>query len=196
MRKHKSYIGYQIVSHIIKFAGNIWFGGKVSGKENIPKKGAYILAGNHLSNYDAYMLYKATNRPIHFLGKKELFDGSSAWFFKMMHLIRIDRSQKNPEAKKEVIDLLNRGKIIGIFPEGTYHKKDLILPFKPGVISFAEKTGVPIIPFAMKSNWKFRSHPKIVFGKPIYVEKIKDEDKVKYLEDVVRKMIIKLNKTD
>ena len=188
------YIGYKIVSNIIKFAGNIWFGGKALGCENIPKKGACILAGNHLSGFDAYMLYKGTNRPIHFLGKKELFEGHFGWFFKMMHLIPVDRKNKNPLAKQEVINLLNEGKIIGIFPEGTYHKKDILLPFKPGVVSFAEKTGVPIIPFAMKSTWKFRCHPKIVFGSPIYINKIKEEDKVKYLEELIRKMILNIKK--
>ncbi len=184
-----SYIGYHIVSGVIKFAGNIWFGAKVYGKENIPKEGACILAGNHLSNNDAYMLYKGTSRPIHFLAKKELFEGHFGWFFKMMHLIPIDRKNKNPLAKEKVMELLSEGKVVGIFPEGTYHKEDILLPFKPGVISFASKSGAPIIPFAMKSTWKFRSHPKIVFGKPIYINKIKSDDKVKYLENVIKDMI-------
>ena len=126
MSKHKNYIGYHIVSKIIKLAGDIWFGAKVEGKENIPKTSKCIFAGNHLSDFDAYMLFSSTNRPIHFLGKKELFDSHFGWFFKMMHLIPIDRSKKNPESKEEVIELLNEEKVIGIFPEGTYHKKDLL----------------------------------------------------------------------
>ena len=194
MTKHKSYVGYQIVSHIIKLAGHIWFGAKVIGKENIPKNGKCILAGNHLSNYDAYLLYCGTNRPIHFVAKKELFTGKFGWFFKMMHLIPVDRSNKNPEARKEVLELLEDDKVIGIFPEGTYHKEDLLLPFKPGVISFASKSDAPIIPFAMKSTWKFRCRPIIYFGKPIYINKIKSDDKVKYLEEVILKMIKELEK--
>lgn len=192
--KHKNYVGYQIVSHILKFAGHVWYGAKVIGKENIPKKGKCILAGNHLSNMDAYLLYCGTNRPIHFVAKKELFEGKFGWFFKMMHLIPVDRKNKNPEAKKEVLEILNEEKVLGIFPEGTYHKKELLLPFKPGVISFAEKSGAPIIPFAMKSSWKFRCRPVICFGKPIDVSKIKAEDKVKYLEKVIEKMLIELDK--
>ena len=195
MTKHKNYVGYHIVSNIIKLAGDITYGAKAIGKENIPKKGPCILAGNHLSDLDAYMLYCGTKRPIHFLGKKELFDGKFGWFFRMMHLIRIDRQNKNPEAKQEVIDLLNAGKVIGIFPEGTYHKEDLLLPFKPGVISFAEKTGAPIIPFAMVSTFKFRCRPIIKFGKPIYINKVKAKDKVKYLENVVKDMLIDLQNT-
>lgn len=192
MKKSNNYIGYHIVSRILRFAGFIWFGDKVIGKENIPKYGRCILAGNHLSDFDAYLLFAGTKRPIHFLGKKELFDSSFGWFFKMMHLIPVDRKNKNPEAKQKTIEILEEEKVIGIFPEGTYHKKDLLLPFKPGVISFAEKTGAPIIPFAMKSSFKFRCHPVIKFGKPIYVDKIKAKDKVAYLEKVVRDMLVDL----
>ena len=109
-----------------------------------------------------------------------------------MHLIPVDRKAKNPEAKEEVLNLLKEEKVIGIFPEGTFHKEDLLLPFKPGVVSFAEKSGAPIIPFAMKSTWKFRCKPTIYFGKPIYIQEIKEIDKVKYLENVIRKMLQEL----
>jgi len=190
--KKNNYIGYHIVSRILRIAGFIWFGEKVYGKENIPKKGCCILAGNHLSNFDAYLLYSGTRRPLHFIAKKELFEGKMSWFFKMMHLIPVDRKNKNPEAKKEAVKILDEGKILAIFPEGTYHKEELLLPFKPGVISFAEKTGAPIIPFAMDSTFKFRCRPIIKFGNPIYVNDIKAEDKVKCLENIIRDMLIEI----
>ena len=189
-----SYFGYHVVTSILKLAGHIWFNDKIIGKENIPKEGRCILAGNHESDFDAYLLFCGTKRPIHFLGKKELFEGKMAWFFKMMHLIPVDRKNKNPEAKQAALDILEEEKVIGIFPEGTYHKEDILLPFKPGAISFAEKTGAPIIPFAIVSDFKFRSKTIIKFGKPIYINKVKAEDKVKYLEDTVRKMIVELKK--
>lgn len=192
MKKKNNYIGYYVVSRLLRFAGLIWFGDKVIGKENIPKNGACILAGNHLSDFDAYLLYAGTKRPIHFLAKKELFESSFGWFFKMMHLIPVDRKNKNPEAKAKAIETLEEGKVVGIFPEGTYHKEDLLLPFKPGVISFAEKTGAPIIPFAMVSTFKFRCRPVIKFGKPIYINEIKEKDKLSYLENVVREMLLEL----
>lgn len=195
MKNNDNYTGYHIVSRILRLSGFVWFGEKVIGKENIPKEGRCILAGNHLSDVDAYLLFASTKRPIHFLGKKELFDSPFGWFFKMMHLIPVDRKNKNPEAKKKAIDILEQEKVIGIFPEGTYHKEDLLLPFKPGVINFAEITGAPIIPFAIDSTFKFRCHPVIKFGKPIYVNKIKAKDKVAYLEKVVRNMLIELKET-
>ena len=65
-------MGYKIISKLIVFLGNIWFGGKIYGKENIPKEGRVILAGNHTGNFDSYLLFKSTNRTIHILGKIEL----------------------------------------------------------------------------------------------------------------------------
>ena len=192
MNKKTNYLGYFIVSRILRFAGFVWFSEKVVGKENIPKNGRCILAGNHLSNFDAYLLFAGTKRPIHILAKKELFDGKFGWFFKMMHLIPVDRKNKNPEAKKKAISILEEEKVIGIFPEGTYHKDDLLLPFKPGVINFAEITSSPIIPFAIDGSFKFRSHPVIKFGKPIYLNEVQSEDKVEYLENIIKDMIIQI----
>ena len=106
--KNSSYIGYHVVAKILRFAGLVWFGDKVIGKENIPKKGRCILAGNHLSDFDAYLLFAGTNRPVHFLGKKELFESKFAWFFKMMHLIPVDRKNKNPE--RQIIPSKNNAK--------------------------------------------------------------------------------------
>ena len=192
MIKKDNYIGYRIFSKILKYAGLIWFGGKIIDKHYIPKDGKCILAGNHLSNFDAYLLFASTNRPVHFIAKKELFEGNFAWFFKMMHLIPVDRKNKNPEARKKTINILNNNKIIGIFPEGTYHKDDLLLPFKPGAVNFALLANAPIIPFAIHGSFKFRSKPIIKFGEPIYIDKIECEDKVLYLENVVRNMLIEL----
>ena len=184
-----NYIFYYIGVFFIKLLGNIYFGGKVYGKENIPQNRC-LLAGNHTSNFDSYLLFKSTNRPIHFVAKKELFETKFKLIFKWMHLIPVDRTKKNPDAKEKIIKLLNEDEIIGIFPEGTFRKKEMLLPFKPGVISFAEKTNSLIIPFAIKGEFKFRGKPKITFGTPIDVNKLKG-DKIKYLENTVKDLLIK-----
>ena len=183
-------MGYKIISKLIVLLGNIWFGGKVLGKENIPKKGRVILAGNHTGNFDSYLLFKSTNRTIHILGKIELFKSPFGFIFKMMKLIPVDRKGDTSTAKEMTINLLNNDEVIGIFPEGTFHKKDILLPFKPGVISFATKTNSLIIPFAITGEFKFRGHPTIKWGQPIDIKKI-NSDKVEYLENVVKDLMIK-----
>ena len=192
MNKRKdNYIFYNFITFLARLVGHIYFRDKVIGKENIPKQGKCILAGNHVSNFDVYFLFRGCKRPIHFLGKIELFKGKFSWLFKWMHVIPVDRNKKNPEAREKAIEVLNEEKVIGIFPEGTFHKETLILPFKPGVINFAEKTCAPIIPFVIKGKIKFWGKPTIIYGKPIYIKDINEKDKIKYLENVIIDMLTK-----
>lgn len=199
MKNSDNYIFYNIVSHIFSHLGHIVFWDKVIDNNNILVDKPCILAGNHTSIFDSYLLFRSTKRPIHFIAKKELFKGPFAWVFKNMHLIPVDREHKNDEARDYTLMLLKENKIIAIFPEGTFHdkgskkKKELLLPFKPGAVSFALKSGAPIIPFAIIGKFKLFSRPKIVFGKPIYIDKM-DDNNIKYLENTVRELIIK-NKT-
>ena len=106
----------------------------------------------------------------------------------MMKLIPVDRKGDTSIAKETTINLLNKDEVIGIFPEGTFHKEDILLPFKPGVISFASKTNSLIIPFAITGEFKFRGKPTIKWGNPIDITKIKT-DKIKYLENVIKDLI-------
>ena len=80
--------------------------------------------------------------------------------------------------------------IICIFPEGTYHKDDILLPFKKGAVDFAIKSHKKIIPFAIIGEYKFRSNPKLVIGKPIDVSKMDIITANNHLENVIRQMIV------
>ncbi len=146
---------------------------KTFHKENIPKKGGIILAGNHLSVYDGLMIGYINRRPIHFLAKKELFDSKlTGPIMRFGGLISVDRKNKNPEAKEMALEVLRQEKAICVFPEGTLNRTDGdIIPFKFGAVSFAYKSGKPIVPFAIVNKAGFfKYHTKVVFGKPYYVK--------------------------
>ena len=66
---------YKVVRPIVLFLVKLLFHPKVKGLENIPKDGRIVLAGNHTKFLDPVMLVGVVKRPIHFLAKKELFDG-------------------------------------------------------------------------------------------------------------------------
>lgn len=188
--KKNSYFCYYFFITIIKWAGFIFFGGRIINKEKIPCNEKVILAGNHVNNYDPYLICSSTKRPVHFIAKKELFSNPiSKWFFTKMHLIPVDRSKKNPEAKKISLELLKEDKVIAIFPEGTWHKEKDLLPFKPGAVDYAKCSGSKIIPFAIIGNYHFRSNPKIVWGDPIDIGDMDIIAGTKYIEDVIRKLI-------
>ena len=155
-------------------------------KENIPKTGSIILAGNHTSKLDPLLLMSSTNRCIHYLAKIELFKGPKKIFFRNLGIIQEDRSKKNPEAINKANENLNNNKVIGIFPESTINKtNNIIMPFKYGTVKMAKETNSFIVPFAITKKYKLlKKSVTISFGEPykvtedIEVENNKLENKV------------------
>lgn len=193
MKKNNSClgIGYEIFRPFLKIYSLIFLCPKFINKENVPKNGGYILAGTHVSYYDPVVMGNITIRPVHFLAKKELMDkrilGS---ILRFMGIIRVDRQNKNPEAKSDAINALKNDKVICLFPEGTCNRTDKeLLPFKYGAVSFAYHSGKPIIPFAIINKPKFVGNKiYVMVGKTFYV---KDDNYEKYnhdLENVVLKL--------
>lgn len=181
--------GYQLIRPLLKIFIVITLNPKTIHKERIPKKGGFILAGTHVSYYDPIIVGNSTFRSVHFLAKKELFDNKIlGTILRFMGIISVDRKKSsNPEAKKLAIDTLTDGNVVCVFPEGTRNRaNDLILPFKYGAVSFAKKSGCPIVPFAIVPRPKtFKYKTKLIIGKPFYVksddlekENIKLEKKV------------------
>lgn len=116
--------GYKIFKAILSPIYRLWYNPKIKGKENIPKSGPIILAGNHIHIMDQCNVIISTKRPIHYMAKKEYFDkqykeGKFAWFFRMSGCIPVDRTTKDEDAKSSALQVLNEQKALGIFPEGT-----------------------------------------------------------------------------
>lgn len=158
--------------------------------ENIPKKDAVILAGNHTSKLDPLLLMSSTNRCIHFLAKIELFSGMKKIFFKNVGIIPVDRKRKNPEAMNLANEYLKNNKVIGIFPESTINKtKNIIMPFKYGAVKMAKDTNSYIVPFSITNKYKiFKKSVTISFGRPYKVtNELETENKI--LENKVIELI-------
>ena len=189
MERVKDPLLYKILRPIAKWLFILLYRPKIIGKENIPKDGGYVLAGNHTNNLDCIILMASTKRCIHFLAKEELFKGLFGWLFKGMGLIPVKRKTKDGKALPRAIQYLENDKVIGLFPEATINRGDgVILPFKIGAVKMAHDSGRPIIPFVIKGKYKiFRRRIKIVFFEPIYVKE-NDLDKanekfMKYISD-------------
>ena len=161
---------------------------KVIYKEKLSKKEGFVFAGTHTSYFDAFLIGKTTMRPIHFLVKKELMNVKVLGaLLKCMGFITVDRSKKNPDATNEAIEYLKDNRIVCLFPEGTINKTDdYIMPFKYGAVSFAHKSGKPIVPFAFVGGPKlFNYNVKVLIGKPYYVKTDDYEKETKKLEEKV-----------
>ncbi len=186
--------GYAIMRPFLKFLLMTIFHPKIVGAENIPKNGAIILAGNHKSYVDPFMVGSGTKRVVHFLAKRELHDNKLfGWFFTFLGTVPVDRKHKDQNAKDKSLEILKAGEVYAIFPEGTRNKtKDIIMPFRFGAVSFASKTNTKIVPFAITGNYCFRSKDlQIEYGKPIDIKDMDLESANKLLEKKVIELLQK-----
>lgn len=188
---------YKIIKPILIGIFKLYCNPKSINKGDIPKKGPVLICGNHLHMLDQCMAVMHTNRVVHYMAKKEYFDGKFAWFFKAAGCISVDRSIKDEAAKNEAIRILENGGVIGIFPEGTRNKtKDqLLLPFKFGAVSMAKKTDATIVPFGAIGDYKFRSkNLKMKFGKPFKVTDMELEEANEKLYNTIKELVLDLKK--
>ena len=191
--KYKDTLIYKIVKPILKVIFVVLFRPTVVGIENLPKEGRILIAGNHTKWWDSVMLVSMTNRPVHFLAKKELFDSwKTNWIMKAMGCIPVNRKAKDHNALETAYRYLENDRCIAIFPEGTINRtNDVIMPFKFGTVKMANVTNSYIIPFAIIGKYKlFRKSVKIIFAKPYKVSNDLEIENKK-LEKIISTMLIK-----
>lgn len=191
-KRFKGEIGYSLLTPIMRVLFRLYYNPKIINKEVIPKEGPILIVGNHKHIYDQCLTIMATKRVIHYMAKKEYFDGKMAWFFKLVGCIPVDRSIKDHNATNKALKVLNSGGAIGLFPEGTRNKtKDVfLLPFKFGTVSMAKKTNATIIPFGLTGDYKFRSkNLTIRYGTPFKVGEMDLEDANKKLYEEVERLM-------
>ena len=192
MKKNKNELGYILLTPIMRILFRLYYNPKIINKEVIPKKGPILIVGNHKHVYDQCLTIMATHRVIHYMAKKEYFDGKLAWFFKLVGCIPVNRQIKDKNATDKALEILNNNGAIGLFPEGTRNKtKDkFLLPFKFGTVSMAKKTNAYIIPFGLTGDYKFRSkNLTIRYGTPFKVGNMDLEEANKKLYNEVERLM-------
>lgn len=188
-KRIKGEIGYKVLTPLMRVIFRIYYNPKIINKEVIPTSGPILIACNHKHLYDQCLNIMATKRVIHYMAKKEYFDGKLAWFFKLVGCIPVDRTKKDEEAKSCALEVLNNDGAIGIFPEGTRNKTNtkILLPLKYGTVSMAQKTNATIVPCIITGDYKFRSkNLTIRYGKTFKIKK--EEDLSKSNEKLIKEM--------
>ncbi|CAL9586077.1 hypothetical protein SUDANB6_05162 [Streptomyces sp. enrichment culture] len=130
---------------------------RIEGLDHVPPSGAAIVAGNHLSFSDHFLMPAVLKRRITFLAKAEYFTGPglkgrlTAAFFRSAGQIPVDRSgrEAGQAAVREGLGVLRRGELLGIYPEGTRSHDGRLYKGKVGVAVMALRAGVPVVPCAM-----------------------------------------------
>lgn len=151
---------------------------KVEGLENIPKTGALIIAGNHLSNADppAIGAFAGLVRDSRFVAKKELFSVPGlGWFFRRSGYIPLDRKRTIGDfgALQEVVHALEKGESVVMFPEGTRSRTGSPQKPKSGIGFLVYKTGAPVLPVKVEGTfgWPWVRKIRVKFGTVMHLEK-------------------------
>ncbi len=143
----------------------------VSGQENIPQKGPYIIAPNHCSALDFPMVAWAMGKAaydLHTITTRHFYDNPFSRFFIKIatNTFRVDTKGDFLPALQAAADILRLGKSIYMHPEGTRSRTGELLPFKVGVGVLAVEVNVPIVPVYISNTFQAMS-PKTLLPKPV-----------------------------
>lgn len=162
---------YFIAYIILWLLARGFFSLKIYGKRNIPQKGKVIIAPNHMSYLDPPIIAVAVRREIYNLAKKELFRISIfGEILKAINVIPIKRGGASGGSLKKVIEYLNNGDGVVVFPEGTRSRDGNIGKAKRGIGLLVVKAKAPVLPVLIEynNNWFNFKSVKVKFGKLLY----------------------------
>ena len=164
---------------------HIFFNYKITGKENLPKKGKFLYTANHVSHFDPPMMSWACYRLIAYMAKKELFQKGDKWEFlvKRLGAFAVDRSKPEIATFKTVKDILSTSWALGVFPQGGIRPYGSdIADLKKGFVVIAKHAKADIVPVAIANGGGYpklkpftKSTVELHIGKPISYELSEDE---------------------
>lgn len=170
----------RVFFHVLFF---FWFRFSIEGRDNLPKKGAYVFASNHASHLDPVICGVVNRRQLLFLAKKELFRNRFfAWLISLYNVFPIERGKGDIKAIKIGLNRLKSGEPMMLYPEGTRSEDGSIGEAKRGIGFILEKSGVPVLPcYIYGSGQALRKNSKMVYpvkisvhiGKPLVFDDIR-----------------------
>lgn len=191
------YFWYKLVHHITQIIA-LLLGVRVFGQGYIPESGGALIVSNHQSYLDPALLTIGSNRAIHFLARKELFESRFfllGWIFKVLigslNALPLERRRFDSQGIRKAIERLKSGNLLIVFPEGTRTFNGEIGTLKSGVISLAQRAQVPIIPalidgafevWSRHNRFPRRWYPiRVRYGSPIIIESAFSSDQLSQL---------------
>lgn len=162
---------------------------EVTGLENVPKEGGFIVASNHLSFFDSLIIQALTPRDVAFFAKAEYFTTPGVKgklmksFFESVGSIPVQRGEQaaSVAALDSLVEIIEGGSGIGIYPEGTRSRDGRLYRGRTGVGWLALTTGVPVVPVGLIGTEKLQpagtkgfrpAKFHIHYGEPLYFDKL------------------------
>lgn len=146
---------------------HLFFRWRAEGLENVPPRGGFILYANHASWHDIPILGVALRRPVRFLAKEELFRNPLVGaVLRLVGAIPVRRGAPDRQAIRQALEALERGEIVGIFPEGTRVRTARLGKAEPGLAYLLWKSGAAAVPAGVSSTYRWFGPVTVRIGKP------------------------------
>ena len=193
---------FRFARWVCKVFCKLFFRIRVYDEENVPKKGALVLVGNHQSYLDPVFCGIPLKRPLYFLARDTLFNNRFfGWLISSVNTIPVKRGTADLSAMKKVIGKLKEGSGVCLFPEAARTRDGKITPFKPGFGLLCKRGEAAVVPVLIDGAFEcWPRHKKIFspggrivvcYGKTITAEQVKsmsDKELAKNLTDTLRRM--------
>jgi 1-acyl-sn-glycerol-3-phosphate acyltransferase len=149
------------------------------GAQNVPETGAAILAPNHFSYMDHFLIGIFIRRKVRFMAKSQLFSPWARWIYLQGGVFPVRRGARDEEAFVTAEAILDRSGVVAMYPEGGRSRTgDLQAQAKPGVGRLALESGAPVVPIAILGssrirNWKRLRFPRVhvQYGTPMQFDR-------------------------
>jgi 1-acyl-sn-glycerol-3-phosphate acyltransferase len=189
-------LAYVALCCFARFVFFLTFRTHVRGRYNIPRKGPYIIASNHLSWLDVPLVALPVPGKVVYMAKDESFHGRFGWLVRFLGAFPVKRGEGDRQALRTSDELLKHKKVLVIFPEGTRSKTHTLAKAHAGLGMIALRAGVPVIPVAIYGSehaWKrFNAHVTIEYGEPVLLKpasaKITRNDITAATDEIMRRI--------
>jgi 1-acyl-sn-glycerol-3-phosphate acyltransferase len=154
----------------------IYFRMQRVGREHLPRTGPLLLASNHRSFLDPFVIGTLVKRPVYYMAKRELFEKPwQAWILNALGAFPVDRGKGDGDAMATARMILERGDCVVVFPEGTRTRPGPLGTPHRGIGRLALETGAPVAPIAVigtedvRRGWRIRSRKvRLRAGRPLH----------------------------
>lgn len=166
--------GRNVVYHLVHFIMRVLYRIEVVNPENLPAEGPVMLCANHVHYFDIPLIHLQLQRWVYWIARESLFRFRfTSRFMPWWGAIPLDVN--NPEARsiKMIMTYLKKGRVLGIFPQGTRCRKPEKLrtvPPKAGAINFAIRHKAWILPCAVDGEFKLFRKTRLIVGRPYKID--------------------------